>query len=101
MSMERDVYLGRLKLHGSEHQATLAAASNYADSLHNLKRFDARRRRRGPLPLGNIQSNTKPQRQKLLVLPLGKRELDADDRVARGRAVQRDARDRRIFQFLL
>ena len=43
--MERDVYLGRLKLHGSEHQATLAAASNYADSLHNLKRFDASRRR--------------------------------------------------------
>ena len=39
LSMRRDVYSGRLKLHGEEHEMTLLAANNYADSLNSLKRF--------------------------------------------------------------
>ena len=38
--IERDVYSGRLKLHGEEHKGTLTAASNYATSLIFVKRFE-------------------------------------------------------------
>ena len=34
---ERDVYSGRLKLNGEEHEQTLLAANNYATSLGDLK----------------------------------------------------------------
>ena len=37
--MQRDVYSGTLKLHGKEHEKTLATAVNYASSLHHLGRF--------------------------------------------------------------
>ena len=37
--MLRDVYFGRLKLYSEEDRPTLLAASNYAASLMNLKRF--------------------------------------------------------------
>ena len=40
LSMNRDVYSGRLKLSGEEHRSTVVAASNYANSLVNLKRFE-------------------------------------------------------------
>ena len=40
LSMERDVYSGRLKLHGEEDSNTLRAAGNYAVSLHDLQRFE-------------------------------------------------------------
>jgi len=40
LSMERDVYSGRLKLQGEEHPATLLAANNYAASLGELQRFE-------------------------------------------------------------
>ena len=43
LSMERDVYSGRLKLHGEEHPQTLLAANNYAISLKHLKRFEEAR----------------------------------------------------------
>ena len=36
----RDVYSGTLKLNGEEHERTLRAANNYAESLVKLKRFD-------------------------------------------------------------
>ena len=36
--MQRDVYWGRLKLNGEEHEITLTAAFNYANSLARLKR---------------------------------------------------------------
>jgi hypothetical protein len=39
LSMERDIYSGRLKLHGEEHENTAVAASNYAISLNELRRF--------------------------------------------------------------
>ena len=39
LSMRRDVYSGRLKLHGGEHVETLRAANNYASSLFALRRF--------------------------------------------------------------
>ena len=39
LSMERDVYSRRLKLNGKEHERTLLAASNYAISLNELRRF--------------------------------------------------------------
>jgi len=39
LSMERDVYSGRLRLVGEEHEHTLGAALNYALSLAQLKRF--------------------------------------------------------------
>tara|TARA_B100000459_G_scaffold132497_1_gene87324 strand:- start:83 stop:703 length:621 start_codon:yes stop_codon:yes gene_type:complete len=39
LRMERDVYSGRLKLHGEEHGATLLAANNYAISILHLGRF--------------------------------------------------------------
>ena len=38
--MERDIYRGRLKLHGEEHGVTLEVATNYAASLISLKRFE-------------------------------------------------------------
>ena len=38
--MDRDIYSGRAKLHGEEHERTLRAASNYASSLKRLKRFE-------------------------------------------------------------
>ena len=38
--MKRDVYRGRLKLHGEEDKKTLFAANNYATSLIGLKRFE-------------------------------------------------------------
>jgi len=40
LSMERDVYSGRLKLQGEEHTKTLEAANNYAASLKDLRRFE-------------------------------------------------------------
>ena len=36
--MRQDVYSGRLKLLGEEHEETLLAANNYAISLHRLQR---------------------------------------------------------------
>ena len=41
--MERDIYAGRLKLQGEEHQHTLSAANNYANNLVHLKRFQEAR----------------------------------------------------------
>ena len=38
--MKRDVYFGRLKLRGEEHEETLGAANNYAGSLINLQRIE-------------------------------------------------------------
>jgi len=43
LSMERDVYSGRLKLHGEEHPQTLLAANNYVSSLVDLQRFEEAR----------------------------------------------------------
>ena len=37
--MFRDVYSGRLKLNGEEHEKTLLAASNYATSLLDVHRY--------------------------------------------------------------
>ena len=39
LQMRRDVYSGRLKLTGEEHESTLTAANNYAADLIDLKRF--------------------------------------------------------------
>ena len=39
-NMLRDVYSGRLKLHGEENRDTIAAANNYATTLLALKRFE-------------------------------------------------------------
>jgi hypothetical protein len=39
LSMGRDIYAGRMKLNGEEHEQTLAAASNYALSLLDLRHF--------------------------------------------------------------
>ena len=38
--IERDVYFGRLKLVGEEHEDTLLAANNYASTLRKLERFE-------------------------------------------------------------
>ena len=38
--MQRDVYTGRLKFYGEEHEKTLLASSNYAESLRLLKRSE-------------------------------------------------------------
>ena len=43
LSMERDVYSGRLKLHGQEHPLTFLAANNYVSSLVDLQRFEEAR----------------------------------------------------------
>ena len=40
LRMERDVYSGRLKLHGEEQRETLLAANNYASSLVDLQHFE-------------------------------------------------------------
>ena len=40
LHVKRDVYSGRLKLHGEEHEESLRAAINYAHSLMNLQRFE-------------------------------------------------------------
>ena len=40
MSMQRDVYSGRLKLNGDEHLTTIRAANNYAWGLLKLQRFE-------------------------------------------------------------
>ena len=37
--MRQKVYSGRLKLNGEEHQHTLRAANNYANSLGDLERY--------------------------------------------------------------
>ena len=39
LRLKQDVYSGRLKLFGDEHQGTVLAANNYAASLHRLKRY--------------------------------------------------------------
>ena len=38
--MQRDVYLGRLRLNGGEHGETLRSAYNYAHSLGQVQRFE-------------------------------------------------------------
>ena len=40
LSLQRDVYLGFLKLYGEENEYTLAGANNYADLLKNQNRFE-------------------------------------------------------------
>jgi hypothetical protein len=40
LQLKRDVYSGRLELHGEEHKNTLIAAINYSASLANLRRFE-------------------------------------------------------------
>jgi len=40
LRMERDVYSGRLKLHGEKHEGTVRAANNYVASLSTLRRFE-------------------------------------------------------------
>ena len=40
LCMRRDVYSGRLKLKGEEHESTLRAASNYAADFYDLQRFE-------------------------------------------------------------
>ena len=40
LSMRQEVYSGWLKLKGEEHESTLLAANNYADSLVSLNRFE-------------------------------------------------------------
>ena len=39
LQMDRDVYSGRLKLNGEQHEETLRAANNYAWGLRELQRF--------------------------------------------------------------
>jgi len=43
LQMDRDVYNGRAKLYGEEHEDTLRAANNYAMSLKGLQRFEEAR----------------------------------------------------------
>jgi len=40
LGAQQDVYSGRLKLHGEEHELTLLAANNYAMSLLKVNRFE-------------------------------------------------------------
>ncbi len=40
LRLKRDVYSGRVKLNGEEHEETLRAANNYAWSLNALQRFE-------------------------------------------------------------
>ena len=64
LRLKRDVYSGRLKLHGKEHQRTLTAAYNYAASLFDLRRFkEAKSLLRTTMPvarrvLGESHDNT-------------------------------------------
>ena len=39
LSLQRDVYSVWVKVYGGEHQQTLRAANNYADSLRSLRRY--------------------------------------------------------------
>ena len=41
--MDRDIYYGRVKLHGEENEKTVVAAGNYATSLRDLQHFDEAR----------------------------------------------------------
>ena len=51
LSMERDIYSGRVKLHGNEHEDTFRAAYNLASTLGGLERFeDARSLLRRTIP---------------------------------------------------
>jgi tetratricopeptide (TPR) repeat protein len=43
LSIERDVYSGKIRLYGEEHRNTLLEASNFADSLCRLQRFEEAR----------------------------------------------------------
>ena len=43
MLMQKDVYFGRLKIHGVEHSYTLTTANNYASSLVVMGRFETPR----------------------------------------------------------
>ena len=53
LGIRRDVYSGRLKLNGKEHEETLRAANNYANSLVRLKRFEeAKSLLRKTIPVG-------------------------------------------------
>jgi hypothetical protein len=40
LEIKREVYIGRLKLNGEEHEDTLASASNYVVGLFTLERFE-------------------------------------------------------------
>ncbi len=40
LRMQIDIYSGRLRLYGKEHEMTLSAANNYAMTLKELKRFE-------------------------------------------------------------
>ena len=40
LQVDRDVYCGRVRLNGEEHNQTLVAANNYASILNELKRFE-------------------------------------------------------------
>ena len=40
LQLQRDVYSGRLKIHGNEDFLTFSAASNLAASLYNVQRFE-------------------------------------------------------------
>jgi tetratricopeptide (TPR) repeat protein len=40
LPLRQEVYSGRLKLNGEEHESTLIAANNYAYSLNSLQRFE-------------------------------------------------------------
>ena len=52
LSMERDIYSGRVKLNGEEDEKTLNAADNYAQSLLDLRRFkEAKRVLRKVMPV--------------------------------------------------
>ena len=44
MRIERDVYSGRLRQHGEEHEVTLVAANNYAAALLGAKRYTVAKR---------------------------------------------------------
>jgi len=40
LQIKRDVYSGRLELNGEEHEETLLAANNYANTLGDLQRYE-------------------------------------------------------------
>ena len=44
LPLQRDVYSGKLKLYGEEHESTLRAANNYAMTLLRQKRFNEAKR---------------------------------------------------------
>jgi len=52
LSIEQEVYSGRLKLNGNSHEETLRAANNYATALFDLQRFkEGRKLLRKTIPL--------------------------------------------------